>query len=90
MKTSLLLNSIRKHQGEVIAGWGDARLIRHPDGHHQLVGGTAADQAAARQWITLFAPDIVLTHHPLPSKVGAAEQPGRLLFSPPGRDHESG
>jgi hypothetical protein len=71
MKTSLMLHTIRMNHGEVIAGWGDARLIRRPDGRHQLVGGTAEDRAAAREWISLFAHDIVLALDPPPCQVGA-------------------
>ena len=72
MKTSLLLHTIRMNQLEVIAGWGDARLIRHHDGRHEVIGGTAEDQAVVREWIALFAHDIVL------------DQPGRRGASPEG------
>ena len=63
MKTDFLLN-YRMNQGEVIAGWGDARLIRHIGGRYQLVGGTAEDQAVVREWISLFAHEIVVTSPP--------------------------
>ena len=59
MKTEFAINH-RLHQGETIAMFGAARLVRHLDGRHELVGGTAADQAAAREWISLFEHDIVL------------------------------
>lgn len=45
---------------EVLDGAGAARLVRHLDGRHELVGGTNADQAVAREWIAMFHHDIVL------------------------------
>jgi hypothetical protein len=48
--------------GKVIQQFGDARLIRHRDGQHELIGGTAADRTAAFEWVSLFAHEIVFTH----------------------------
>jgi len=44
---------------ETIAHFGAARLVRNFDGRHELIGGTAEHQAAAREWCSLFAPEIV-------------------------------
>ena len=43
-----------KDEGEVIAGFGQARLIKYLDGKTELRGGSAQDQAEAREWISLF------------------------------------
>ncbi len=42
--------------------FGDAQLIRQPNGQHELLGGTDADRAAAFEWTSLFAHEIVFTH----------------------------
>jgi hypothetical protein len=34
-------------KGATIASCGAARLVRHPDGRHELIGGTPAQHAAA-------------------------------------------
>jgi hypothetical protein len=33
-----------------IANFGTARLVKKSDGRHELIGGTADDHAAAREW----------------------------------------
>jgi len=42
--------------------FGQARLVRLPNGQHELIGGTDADHAAAFEWSSLFAHEIVFTH----------------------------
>jgi len=46
-------------QPTTIARFGPARLVWHFDGPYELIGGTADDRAAAREWCSLFAPEIV-------------------------------
>jgi hypothetical protein len=43
-----------KDEGELIAGWGEAQLIRYLDGKVELRGGTKEDRIEAREWISLF------------------------------------
>ena len=43
----------------VIATFGAARLVRTADGRHELLGGTAEDSRQAREWCSLFAPEVV-------------------------------
>ena len=43
-----------KDEGELIASWGEARLINYLDGKLVLKGGSKADRIAAREWISLF------------------------------------
>ena len=65
-----------KDEGELIAGWGEAQLIRYLDGKVELRGGTKEDRIEAREWISLFwheavvgmAPHLPLfRHHRLPA-----------------------
>ncbi len=43
-----------KDEGEVIAGFGDAQLIRFLDGKMELRGGSNDDRTAAREWMSMF------------------------------------
>ena len=44
---------------ETLAFFGKAKLIRKFDGRHELIGGTAEDRTTAREWCSLFAPEVV-------------------------------
>jgi hypothetical protein len=48
-------------QTTTVARFGPARLVRHLDGRHELIGGTPATHSAAREWCSLFAPEIVFS-----------------------------
>lgn len=41
-------------QEQVIATFGQARLIKLPDRTYELVGGSPSDRAAAGKWIAQF------------------------------------
>jgi len=43
-----------KDEGEIIAGFGDAKLIRFLDGKLELRGGSKDDRVAAREWMSMF------------------------------------
>jgi hypothetical protein len=43
-----------KDEGEVVAAWGEAQLIRFLDGKTELRGGSKDDRLAAQEWISLF------------------------------------
>ena len=47
-------------QGEVIAAWGQAQLIKYLNGEAELKGGSKEDRAEAREWISLFWHEAVL------------------------------
>jgi hypothetical protein len=57
--------------GRLIHQFGDAKLVRHRNGQHELLGGTAADRTAAFEWASLFAHEIVFTHF-----LGRTDLPG--------------
>jgi len=49
---------------QLVAAFGTAQLVTKPDGRHELIGGTADDHAAAREWCSLFAHEVVFTSAP--------------------------
>jgi hypothetical protein len=54
-----------------VAHFGAARLVRHFAGTYEVVGGTHDDQAAAREWCSLFAPEVVFSDTPRRNPVSA-------------------
>ena len=50
-----------RNSDRVIQEFGGAKLVRHPNGKHELVGGSRADLAAANEWVSLFAHEIVFS-----------------------------
>lgn len=49
-----LLAWLKRDEGETLAYFGAARLIRKPAGKIELVGGPPDDRAVAREWVSLF------------------------------------
>ena len=49
-----------KDEGEVIARFGDAQLIRFLDGKTELRGGSNDDRTAAREWMSMFWHEVVV------------------------------
>ena len=49
-----------KDEGEVIARFGDAQLIRFLDGKMELRGGSNDDRTAAREWMLMFWPEALV------------------------------
>jgi hypothetical protein len=52
----------QRYRRQVVRQFGDAKLIRQPNGQHELVGGTDTDRADALEWSSLLAHEIVFTH----------------------------
>ena len=52
----------QRFRSRVVRRFGDAKLIRLPNGQHELVGGSDANRTAAYEWASLFAHEIVFTH----------------------------
>jgi hypothetical protein len=52
----------QRYRSQVIRRFGNAKLLRRPNGQHELIGGTDADRADAFEWSSLFAHEIVFTH----------------------------
>jgi hypothetical protein len=53
-----------RDEGEVVAGWGQAQLIKYLDGKTELRGGSEQDRAEAREWMSLFWHEAVLGKSP--------------------------
>jgi hypothetical protein len=49
-----------KDEGEVMASWGEARLIEYLDGRLVLKGGSNEHRIATREWISMFLNDAVV------------------------------
>ena len=49
-----------KDEGEVIASWGEAQLIKYLDGRLELKGGSKENRIEAREWISMFLNDAVV------------------------------
>jgi hypothetical protein len=47
-------------EGEVLAYFGQARLIKYLDGKLELRGGSEEDRSAAEEWISLFCHEAVV------------------------------
>jgi hypothetical protein len=43
-----------REEGEVVAAWGDAKLVKYLDGRVELRGGSQQDRGEAREWMSLF------------------------------------
>jgi hypothetical protein len=44
---------------EIIASFGQVRLIRKLDGRHELKGGTLIERETAKEWCREYAPFVV-------------------------------
>ncbi len=48
------------HQDEVVAYFGQARLVKRLDAKFELRGGSHEDHSAAKEWISMFLHEAVL------------------------------
>jgi hypothetical protein len=46
---------VYKDEGEVIAAWGQAQLVKYLDGKLELKGGSKEDRLSAHEWILCMA-----------------------------------
>jgi hypothetical protein len=56
-----------KDEGEIIARFGDAQLIRFLDGKMGLRGGSNDDRTVAREWMSMFSQEAVAHERQLKS-----------------------
>lgn len=70
----------RPAAGERVAVFGSAELFRLSERRWELRGGTPAERAEAREWISLFLPEAVVstrpTKGPAPDQRRGAGAPG--------------
>ena len=53
-----------RNDGEVIATFGRAQLIKTLDCKFQLIGGSHSDRLSAREWVSLFMHEAVVRERP--------------------------
>jgi hypothetical protein len=56
MKINCIINPAR-----ILNRFGKAWLIQRTDGKHELVGGSEGDYVEAKEWVSLFAHEIVFS-----------------------------
>jgi hypothetical protein len=59
MKLKFMFQKLMRHS-KIVQWFGEGRLVRHPNGRYELIGGTRADFTAAKEWISLFGHEIIL------------------------------
>jgi hypothetical protein len=57
MKLNHLVSNEKPPQ--IIQAFGSAKLVKHANGKHELVGGSSADIADVKDWVGFFAHEIV-------------------------------
>ena len=55
------LTSIIRHEGETIATFGEARLVKQLDGKLELIGGSPENRTEAKEWVSLFLHEAVIS-----------------------------
>jgi hypothetical protein len=53
----------RRDEGELVAGFGEARLVKTLDSKYELRGGSHEDRLAAREWVSMFFHEAVEEFH---------------------------
>jgi hypothetical protein len=64
MKLKQVLPELIENDSAIIASFGNARLIKTPEGPCELVGGSHEDRALAGEWISLFMHELVVATRP--------------------------
>jgi hypothetical protein len=70
----------QRFRRRLVRQFGQARLVRLPNGQHELIGGNDADRTAAFEWVSLFAHEIVFTH--FHREEPARSRPRKPWFAP--------
>ena len=58
----LKINLLQRNRTRLVRQFGQAKLVQLPNGQYELIGGSDADRAAAFEWTSLFAHEIVFSH----------------------------
>jgi hypothetical protein len=54
------LSAFFKDEGEIIAFFGEATLVKYLNGKYELRGGSKDDRLAAKEWISMFCHHVVV------------------------------
>ena len=49
-----------RDEGSVIAMFGEAKLLKFPNGKYELRGGSRDDRISAHEWISLFFHEVIV------------------------------
>jgi hypothetical protein len=60
MKLRHLFPELERRDNEIVAAFGQARLVKRLDCRFELRGGSEVERAEAREWISLFLHEAVL------------------------------
>ena len=60
MRTEMHASNSRHDEGELVAGFGQARLVKMLDSKYELRGGSREERQAARDWISMFFHEAVV------------------------------
>ena len=60
MRVGVQSSDSRRDEGELVAGFGQARLVKTLDSKYELRGGSQEDRFAAREWISMFFHEAVV------------------------------
>jgi hypothetical protein len=64
MRLQHLFPEMNRPSGQLIATFGNARLIKRWDSGFDLVGGSYSDRHEAQEWISLFLHEAVPSRDP--------------------------
>ena len=64
----------------ILRHFGQAPLIERADGKHELVGGSEGEYTEAKEWVSLFAHEIVFSQ-PMKGRLDFALAPSRSVNS---------
>jgi hypothetical protein len=57
-----LIHAVTNRLTRTIRHFGQAKLVRNARGCHELIGGSVADLVTAKEWVSLFAHEMVFYH----------------------------
>ena len=60
MRAEMHASDSTRDEGELVAGFGQARLVKTLDCRYELRGGSHEDRLAARVWISMFFHEAVV------------------------------
>jgi hypothetical protein len=57
-----LIHAVTNRITRTVLHFGEAKLVRDANGCHELIGGTVSDLVTAKEWVSLFAHEMVFYH----------------------------
>ncbi len=57
-----LICAVTSRITHTVLHFGEAKLVRDANGCHELIGGNVSDLVTAKEWVSLFAHEMVFYH----------------------------